>query len=75
MLYYIYMSIILDDMECMQATINYAHRLGRKVTRDTHAGDRALCTAQVRKLLNYLKGEYPPITTWRCWSKIIEELE
>lgn len=37
---------LLTEQECYQATIGYAHRLGRKVSRGTHAGDKALCEAQ-----------------------------
>ena len=44
--------LILTEQECYQATIAYAHRLGRKVQRGTHAGDKALCEAQIQKLLD-----------------------
>ncbi len=53
----------LTEMECYQATIAYAHRLGRKVSRGTHAGDEALCEAQIAKLerLGYHRGLPPSI--------------
>ena len=44
--------LILNEQECYQATIAYAHRLGRKVQRVIHAGDKALCEAQIQKLLD-----------------------
>jgi hypothetical protein len=40
---------ILTEQQRWQATINYAHRLGRRITRGTHKGDEALCIAQQKE--------------------------
>ena len=45
---------LLTEAECYQATICFAHRLGRKVSRGTHAGDESLCQAQDSKTLKEL---------------------
>lgn len=47
---------ILTAVECYQATIGYAHRLGRKIQPGTHAGDHALCQAQARLTAREIVG-------------------
>ena len=49
---------LLTEQECYQATIAYAHRLGRKVSRGTHAGDEALCKAQDAKTASIKDAEF-----------------